>query len=120
MQLDNIWQYSSFIIGIFGIIIALMQGFERKKLKEFMHSQAWQIFSISNYSFSSAQSALKVYKEKYADNIDPEILEHLSKCDAFNLNVFIESIRQIQLSDRSLWDPSCFSKQNTTIPASYN
>ena len=99
MPMSNFVTYLSFGIGIFGILIAIIQGFERKKLKQFMYSQAWHIFSVSNLSFGAAQSALKAYKELYGDKLDPEILEYLSKCDAHNINLFIEAIRQIHLSE---------------------
>jgi len=97
--MGNFEMYLSVGIGIFGVIIAIVQGFERKKLKQFMYSQAWHIFSVSNLSFTAAQSALKVYKESYADKLNPEIFEYLSKCDAHNINLFIEAIRQIHLSE---------------------
>ena len=92
-------KYLSFAFGVISTIIAITQGFERKKLKQFMHSQAWHLYSVSQLTFGSAQSALKIYKEKSQDAIDPEIYEHLSKCDAFNVSLFLEVIRQIQLSE---------------------
>ena len=99
MTTDEILQYLSYIIGASGLIIAIIQGFERKKLKQFMHSQAWHIFQLSNLSYGSTQSALKLYKETYHDKINPEIFEQLSKCEAYNINLFFEIIRQIKLSE---------------------
>ncbi len=91
--------YLSFGVGLFGIIIAFYQGFERRKLKQYVYSQAWHIFSISNISFATIQSALKAYKEIYKDKLDPLVFEPLSKCEAHSINLFIESIRQIHLSE---------------------
>lgn len=99
MTTQEIIQYSSIGIGVFGIIVALYQGFERKKLKQFIYSQSWNIFSISQLSFASAQQALKSYKEAYKEKLNPDIFEQLAKCDAHNINLFVESIRQIQLSE---------------------
>jgi len=99
MNPQDIMQYSSFGIGVIGIIVAFIQGFERRKLQQFMYSQAWHIFSISNLSFAAAQATLKEYKETYEDKINPKIFEPLSKCEAYNITLFIESIRQIQLTE---------------------
>jgi hypothetical protein len=99
MNTQEIIQYSSFGVGVFGIVVAMYQGSERKKLKQYMYSQAWNIFATSQFSFGSAQQALKSYKEEYNEKINPDILEQLSKCDAYNITLFVESIRQIQLSE---------------------
>jgi hypothetical protein len=99
MNPQDIMQYSSFGIGVIGIIVAFIQGFERRKLQHFMYSQAWHIFSISNLSFGAAQATLKEYKETCEDKINPKIFEPLSKCEAYNITLFIESIRQIQLTE---------------------
>lgn len=99
MPIQDILSYSSFAIGVFGIFIAFYQGFERKKLKQYVHSQAWHIYSMSNVSVGSLVLALKSYKEVHQDNISPPVLEQLSKCEAFGLSLFMESIRQIHLSE---------------------
>jgi len=99
MSVQDILSYSSFVIGVFGIFIAFYQGFERKKLKQYVHSQAWHIYSMSNVSVGSLVLALKAYKEYHQDNINPSVLEQLSKCEAFGVSLFMESIRQIHLSE---------------------
>lgn len=99
MSLQDILSYSSFAIGVFGIIIALFQGFEKKKLRQYVYSQAWHVFSMANISFGANQNALKAYREIYQDNINPTVLEYLAKCEAFNISLFVESIRQIHLSE---------------------
>lgn len=99
MSTTGMVTYLSFGVGLFGIIIAFYQGFERRKLKQYVYSQAWHIFSISNISFATIQSALKAYKEIYKDKLDPLVFEPLSKCEAHSINLFIESIRQIHLSE---------------------
>jgi hypothetical protein len=99
MPLQDILSYASFGIGIFGIIIAIYQGFERKKLKHYVRSQAWHVYSMANISSASIRAALGTYKEANKDNIDVLVFEHLSKSDAYNMSLFLETIRQIQLSE---------------------
>jgi hypothetical protein len=96
---DNWLQYLSFSVGVIGVLIGIFQGFQRKKLQQFVYSQAWHIFTVAGLAYASAQKARGIYKDKHGDNIDIEILEHLSMCDAHNFNLFIESIRQIQLTE---------------------
>jgi len=89
----------SLAIGIFGILLAIYQGFERKKLKGFVRTQSWHVYSMAIMSFGSIQSALKNYKEIHKDNLNPIVFEQLSKSDAYNVSLFLEAIRQIQLSE---------------------
>ena len=99
MSTQEIMNFLSFAFGIIGVVIAIIQGFERKKLKQFMHSQSWHLYSVSQLTFGSSQSALKTYKDKTKNEIDRDIYEQLSKCEAFNISLFLEVIRQIQLSE---------------------
>ena len=89
----------SLAIGIIGILLAIYQGFERKKLKNYVRSQAWHIYSMALMTSNFIQGALQSYKEIHKDNINPIVFEQLSKSDASNISLFLESIRQIQLSE---------------------
>ncbi len=89
----------SLVIGIVGVLLATYQGFERKKLKEYVRSQSWHVYSMAIMSFGSIQTALKNYKEIHKDNLNPMVFEQLSKSEAYNVSLFLESIRQIQLSE---------------------
>ena len=91
--------YLSLAVGILGILIALYQGFEKKRLSRYLRSQSWYIYSMSLLSWGAAQAALKNYKEAAGEKLNPDIFESLSKCDAYNLSLSLESIRQIQLSE---------------------
>ena len=95
----DVLSYSSFGVGVFGIIIAFYQGFEKKKLKQYFHSQSWHIFSMVNITYGSMQIASKTYKEVNQDNLNPTIFEQLSKSEAFSLSLFLESIRLIFLTE---------------------
>jgi len=91
---------TSLVIGIIGVIIALYQGFEKRRLSRYLRSQSWYIYSMSLVSWSNAQSALNQYKESEKEKLlNPSILESLAKCDAFNFSLSLEAIRQIQLSE---------------------
>lgn len=89
----------SLAVGIFGVLIALYQGFEKRRLSRYLRSQSWYIYSMSLMSWSSAQTALKKYKDTHGEKLNPEIFETLSKCDAYNFSLSLEAIRQIQLSE---------------------
>lgn len=89
----------SLALGILGVVVALYQGFEKRKLSRYLRSQAWYIYSMSLASWGSAQVALKQYKAAYSDNVKPEIIESLANCDAYNFSLSLEAIRQIQLSE---------------------
>lgn len=91
--------YPSLAFGILGILIALYQGFEKRRLSRYLRSQSWYIYSMSLMSWNLAQTALKKYKDTYVEKLNPEIFESLSKCDAYNFSLSLEAIRQIQLSE---------------------
>jgi hypothetical protein len=96
----------SLAIGILGILLAIYQGFERKKLKGYLRTQAWHIYSMAILSFGTLQNALKSYKEIHKDNFNSQVFEYLSKSDAYNESLFLECIRQIQLSEPNFNIPS--------------
>ena len=89
----------SLAFGILGVLIALYQGFEKRRLSRYLRSQSWYIYSMSLMSWSVAQTALKKYKDTSITNLNPDIFESLSKCDAYNFSLSLEAIRQIQLSE---------------------
>jgi len=91
--------FASFAVGIIGVLLALYQGFEKRKLSHYLLSQSWYIYSMSLMSWGAAQTALKKYKELNRKQLDPDIFESLSKCETFNFNLSFESFRQIQLSE---------------------
>jgi len=91
--------FISLAVGIIGILLAVYQGFEKRRLSRYLRSQSWYIYSMSLMSWSAAQSALKKYKEADGGKINPDIFEFLSKCDAYNFSLSLEAIRQIQLSE---------------------
>ena len=57
------------VIGILGIVIAVYQGFERKKLKEYVRSQAWYLYAKTNNAIGILQEAINQYKHVHKDNV---------------------------------------------------
>ena len=88
-----------YIIGIIGILIALWQGNERKKLIKFARSQSWFLYSKANNMTGIVQTAHKTYIEKYSAALDSEVCKLLSQSTAFGLEMFRETIRLIQVSE---------------------
>ena len=94
------------ILGIIGIVLAVIslvyavyQTREKKKLEEYVRSQAWYIYSKANNVTGIAQAGLSAYKQAYAQNLDTQVLELMAKTDAFGQDLFRETIRQIQLAE---------------------
>lgn len=92
---------ASFIIGIVGVCVALYQGFEKKKLDQYVKNQAWHNYSLMLRSWASHQAAFKKYKSIYENNYNIEVFESLSQADTFLQSLHLESIRQIQLSEKN-------------------
>ena len=94
------------ILGIIGIVLAMIslvyavyQTRERKKLEEYVRSQAWYIYSKANNVTGIAQAGLGTYKQAHAQNLNTQVLELMAKTDAFGQDLFRETIRQIQLAE---------------------
>jgi hypothetical protein len=88
-----------YIIGGIGILIALWQGNERKKLIRLARSQSWFLYSKANNMTGIVQTAQRKFIEKYSSNLDNEVCNLLSKSTAFGLEMFRETIRLIQVSE---------------------
>ncbi len=94
------------ILGVIGIVLAVSslvyavyQTREKKKLEEYVRSQAWYIYSMANTVTGIAQAGLGEYKQAHAQNLNTRVLELMAKTDAFGQDLFKETIRQIQLAE---------------------
>lgn len=92
--------------GVAGIIIAIVSfGYalwekrSRDRLENFVRAQNWSLFDKASVSNGHTQMALAKYKALGKDVLDPEVLEYLSKADAFGQDVFKDTVRQIQFSE---------------------
>lgn len=89
----------SVALGVAGLGYALYQGHERRKLVEYNKSEAWYLYEKANNMTGITQTAFSLYKNKYQNNLDPELIEVMAKSGAFGLELFRETIRLIQLSE---------------------
>lgn len=97
----NIISIASFVVSIFGVVVALYQGFEKKKLDQYVKNQAWHNYSLVLRSWGTQQTAFKKYKNIHENNINIEVCESMTQVETFLHSLHLESIRQIQLSERN-------------------
>lgn len=99
MSLTDTLTIAGFVIGVVGLAYAIYQGTERRRLERFVRSQSWYTYAKANNVTGIIQHAFQVTKTKQSTNLDPDLLELLSKSDAFSQDLFKETIRQIQLAE---------------------
>jgi len=87
------------IVTIISLAIALYQGSQRKKLEEFIRSEAWYLYSKASNTNGQFQQAMRIYKEKNDGVVDPNFIEYMSKADGFGQDLTRETVRLIQLSE---------------------
>lgn len=90
---------TSLIVGIVGVGYAVYANRTKKKLSDYIRAQNWHLYSKANNASGHVQLALNKYKEISTDCMNYEVLESLSKADAFSQEVFKDVIRQIQVSE---------------------
>jgi hypothetical protein len=90
-------------LGIVGIIItagyAFWENWRRARLEDFIRAQNWSLYNKASNANGHAQQALVRYKTYARENLNAEVLEFLSKADAFGQDVMRDVIRQIQYSE---------------------
>lgn len=99
MSFSDILGIIGVLLGIAGLVYAMFQTYERRKLQDFVRSQSWYVFSKANNVTGIAQAALRTYKQLHDQAQNVELIELLAKTDAFGQDMFKETIRQIQLSE---------------------
>ena len=87
------------ILGIAGLLYALYQGSERRKLSNYIRSQSWYLYEKANNLTGTIQNAEAKYREKHNEQLDVETIGLLSTVNSLGQNMFNETIRQIQLSE---------------------
>ena len=86
-------------IGLISFAYAIWERRARARLEYFIRAQNWALFEKASNANGHIQVALSKYKSLEKNNLDPEVLEFLSKADAFGQDVFKDTIRQIQFSE---------------------
>lgn len=99
MEASHYIGIAGLIVGIVGIAYAVYENRTKKKLSNYIRAQNWYLYSKANNASGSVQLASKKYKEIPPDCMNLEVLEWLSKADAFSQDVFKDVIRQIQVSE---------------------
>lgn len=99
MTFSDILGVIGLVLAVIGLAYAVYQTREKKKLEEYVRSQAWYIYSKANNVTGIVQASLNAYKQAHAQNLNTQVLELLAKTDAFGQDLFKETIRQIQLAE---------------------
>lgn len=89
--MDNFINYIGIGIGLFGLIVGYWQNRQKNNFEKLVRANNWY----------NLQLAFDVYKKAHSDNVAPEVIEHLSRADAFGQGVTKESVRQIHLFEKS-------------------
>ena len=99
MSFSDILAVIGLVLAVVGLAYAVYQTREKKKLEDYVRSQAWYIYSKANNVTGIVQASLNAYKQEHAKNLNTQVLELMAKTDAFGQDLFQETIRQIQLSE---------------------
>jgi len=86
-------------VGFVGVGYAVYENKAKKKLSDYIRAQNWHLYSKANHATGSVQFAFNKYKEISPDCMNLEVIEWLSKADAFGQDVLKDVIRQIQTSE---------------------
>ena len=99
MKVSHYIGIAGLIAGIVGVGYAVYENRAKEKLSDYIRAQNWHLYSKANNASGHVQVALNKYKEISPDCMNHEVLESLSKADAFSQDVFKDVIRQIQVSE---------------------
>ncbi len=86
-------------VGIAGLVFAWRQSTERRKFEKYVRSQNWHLYAKANNATGATQRSLALYKQSAGGSPNADVIEWLSKADAFGQDVFKDVIRQIQVSE---------------------
>jgi hypothetical protein len=97
--------------GVIGVLIAVISlGYawwekrSRTRLEDYIRAQNWFLYDKASNSNGHTQLALSKYKALGKEAVDLEVLEFLSKADAFGQDVFKDTIRHIHFSESAFDD----------------
>jgi hypothetical protein len=92
--------------GIVGVLLALLslgyafwENRSRARLADYVRTQNWSLYAKASNSNGHTQTALAKLKALGGAHVNLEVLEYLSKADAFGQDVFKDSVRQIKFSE---------------------
>ncbi|HBH38931.1 MAG TPA: hypothetical protein DDX06_11190 [Curvibacter sp.] len=99
MTLNDLLEYSGWLIGLAGFVYAIYANREASRLKDLARAEAWNLYQAANVACGTTQGALKMYKAKHASNLDGDVVEQLAKADALTLGVFHDAVRHVQVAE---------------------
>jgi hypothetical protein len=99
--MDGLLELSGWLIGAVSFVFALLTELRRRRLSDVIRSNNWFLYQKADNSVGHAQHALVIYKQVHKENIDPGVVEILSKGDAFGQDVLKDTIRLIQMHEPS-------------------
>ncbi|WP_028546235.1 hypothetical protein [Paenibacillus taiwanensis] len=103
---DNLLSWGGLIVGLFGLLLAIYQFNEKKKLEKFICAENWFNYERSNTTSGTLQKAITLYKERHNDNRDFDVFESLTQADIFCQETYMSCIRQIQISEPNFTEKS--------------
>jgi hypothetical protein len=92
--------------GIIGVVLAIaslayarLENRSRARLSDYIRAQNWSLYAKASNANGHTQTALAKLKSLGAPNINLDVLEYLSKADAFGQDLFKDVVRQIKFSE---------------------
>jgi hypothetical protein len=89
------------LFGLVSIVIAIFQTNEKKRLQNLIRTKNWFNYERANVTNGLTQETVRLYKSRHMNNIDADVLENISKIDAFGQEIYMSSIDQIQIFEPS-------------------
>lgn len=119
-MLSDVLGVLGLIIGVVSFVFAIYQGTEKRKLEKYIRSQNWHLYSKANNANGSLQLAIEKLKVARSQGDFDEVIEWLSKADAFNQDVFKDIVRQIQLAEPKFGESEIAEWVNTGKISEYH
>lgn len=102
LSAENWFALIGLLVTLASFVFALLQRQERKKLEQLTKSHAWMLWDRAGNLHGHIQLAMVDYMETYASQLNPDVIEYLSKSEAFSKELVIEAARQIQIGQGKL------------------
>lgn len=97
--MNEIINYISIALAVIGLGIGYWQNRQKVQFQKIIKANNWFNFQRTSNANGTLQQAIDAYKDKHSENLNPEVIDLLSKSDAFGQEVYKESIRQIHFSE---------------------
>jgi len=111
--LSDVLGLAGVLIGVASLGYAIWQGSEKRKLERLVRAQNWHLYSKATNANGSLQLAADKYKSAHAGALSHDVIEWLSKADAFNQDVLKDIARSIQSSERKFGEEQIVSWVST-------